>query len=210
MPFPIVRILAAILGTGCQGKTMKTRAKPLRFRGSFGAILLLPLGLGMLLLGIAAPIMLARTPDGDPWLAFALLSLPCLVVGAIALLNGIAAAATRIEIDADGVSIRAPAWRGAPFPPARTFRANWSEVTAVRRRVESYSLLGLPFPVVVHQVRAGERCVVLGGTQRVRTGAGDGGNRRACGPRAGRMPGCGCGNVGEPAQGTTGVARMIR
>lgn len=142
---------------------MKTRAKPLRFRGSFGAILLLPLGLGMLLLGIAAPIMLARTPDGDPWLAFALLSLPCLAVGMIALLNGIAAAATRIEMDADGVSIRAPAWRGAPFPPVRTFRASWSEVTAVRRRVESYSLLGLPFPVVVHQVRAGERCIVLGG-----------------------------------------------
>lgn len=136
------------------------------YTGLYGAVLLLPTGVLCVAVAIAVPFLLSPSRGEDPWIGVVFGSIPAGLGGVLALLNGWAAAGTRIAIADAGLAIRAPTWRATPLPPMHRLDAAWPAVTAVRRRLEIYTLW-LPFPidmpVPVYRVEAGGRHVLLGG-----------------------------------------------
>jgi hypothetical protein len=136
------------------------------YTGRYGALLLLPTGVLCVAVAIAVPFLLSPSRGEDPLIGVIFGTVPALTGGLLALLNGWAAAATRIVLSEEGVSVRAPTWRATPLPPMHRLEAPWSEVRAVLRRVEIYRLW-IPFPVdipvPVYQVRSGLQQVTLGG-----------------------------------------------
>jgi hypothetical protein len=134
------------------------------YTGRISAAFLLPLGLGMLCLAAALPFVLE-----SPLVGFVLMGLPMIAVGFVALLHGFAAAFTRIEITGDKLKLAGPAWRGFPVPPLRRATVGWSDVLAVRHRIEIYRVpilpfvAAMPFLVDVYAIDTSRERFILGG-----------------------------------------------
>jgi hypothetical protein len=98
------------------------------------------------ILGISALILLALMPAtfGLDWLPLGLIGLPLAVGGAWGVVMGYAVLSIRIEIAQDGIVIAAPGLRACPFPPVRQYRLKWTDLRAVRHRVELYRIGPLP------------------------------------------------------------------
>ena len=116
-------------------------------------IIFIPLGMVILVFTACLPFMLE-----SPVLGFILMGIPMLFGAAVMLLQGFAAACTRMEIDESGLRISCPGWRGFPVPPVRKASLSWGEVLAVRSRTEIYHVtilpvaLALPYPVNVFAI----------------------------------------------------------
>ena len=127
-------------------------------------------GLILLVLGLISVILatLVLFVAKSPWPAFLLMSLPLALVGLTALLNGIAAIGTRINVMPTGLNAIIPRWRACPLPPFHRFHIGWDEVRAVRHRKEIYHIflaspLIAPFPVDVYAIETEQRRIVVGG-----------------------------------------------
>ncbi|MBI4773154.1 MAG: hypothetical protein HY788_03055 [Deltaproteobacteria bacterium] len=127
-------------------------------------------GLILFVLGLFSVILatLVLFVAKSPWPAFLLMSLPLALVGLTALLNGIAAIGTRIDIMPTGLNAIIPRWRACPLPPFHRFHLGWDEVRAVRHRKEIYHIFLAspsiaPFPVDVYAIETEGRRIVVGG-----------------------------------------------
>ncbi len=86
------------------------------------------LGAMMLLLGLAFPWV-----AGSAWLAIFLISLPCVLSGALALVTGWGLAQARLALGEQGLDLRLPSWRGFLCPPSRTWHLAWDQIQALER-----------------------------------------------------------------------------
>ena len=117
-------------------------------------------------LGISALILLALMPAmfGVSWLPLALIGVPLAVGGACGVVMGYAMLSTRIEIAQNGIVITAPGLRACPFPPVRQYRLRWTDVCAVRHRIELYRIGPLPLrlPLETYAVETADGSVPFG------------------------------------------------
>jgi hypothetical protein len=134
------------------------------YHSPVAACFLIPLGLCMLGLAAVLPFVLE-----DPIFVFILLVVPSIFTGVIALLHGIAAAFTSIQITENELKLVVPEWRGFPVPPLHRASLQWNEVLAVRHRKEIYVIpiipffLSIPFPVDVYAIDSVRERFIIGG-----------------------------------------------
>jgi hypothetical protein len=97
-------------------------------------------------LGISALILLALMPAtfGVDLLPLTLIGVPLAVGGVCGVVMGYAVLSTRIEVAQNGIAIAAPGLRACPFPPVRQYRLRWTDLRAVRHRIEFYRIGPLP------------------------------------------------------------------
>jgi len=118
------------------------------------------------ILGISALILLALMPAtfGLDWLPLALIGAPLAVGGACGVVMGYAILSIRIEIAQDGIVVAAPGWRACPFPPVRQYRLRWTDVRAVRHRIELYRIgpLSLRLPLETYAIETAEGVIPFG------------------------------------------------
>jgi hypothetical protein len=135
------------------------------YRGRLAGIVLIPMGLYCLGLAAAIPFALKA-----PWLGFALMGVPLIFVGLLAILNGSAHLGTKIWISEENLIISAPTWRGCPLLPMKRINIPWDMVRAVRHRKELYSILLVspfplfaPFPVDAYALETNKERIILAG-----------------------------------------------
>ena len=137
------------------------------YKNRVAGFLLIPFGLLLLVLALCIPFLLEA-----PLLGFILMSAPMLFCAVVLLLQGFAAACTRIEILDGGLMLATPGWRGFPVPPVRRAFLSWNEVLAVRSRTEIYHVpifpvfMIIPFPVNVFAVDTAKGRFLMGGQKR--------------------------------------------
>jgi len=78
------------------------------------------------------------------WPALLLVALPCLLAGALTLLNGCGLAQASLVADSQGLRLRLPTWRGFPCPPRRSWHLTWDQVQGLER----YSVTFYPFLMI--------------------------------------------------------------
>jgi hypothetical protein len=88
------------------------------------------LGLLLCLLGLAMPLV-ARGGLFDVLMALVFVTVPSLVGGSIALLQGWLRLWTRIAVDATGVELRIPTWAGGCYLPLRHVGVRWDEIHGI-------------------------------------------------------------------------------
>jgi len=117
-------------------------------------------------LGISALILLALMPAtfGVDWLPLALIGVPLAVGGVCGVVMGYAVLSTRIEIAQSGIAIAAPGLRACPFPPVRQYRLNWTDLRAVRHRIELYRIGPLPLrlPLETYAIETTDGAIPFG------------------------------------------------
>lgn len=117
-------------------------------------------------LGISALILLALMPAtfGVDWLPLALIGVPLAVGGACGVVMGYAVLSTRIEIAQSGIAIAAPGLRACPFPPVRQYRLSWTDLRAVRHRIELYRIGPLPLrlPLETYAIETTDGAIPFG------------------------------------------------
>lgn len=134
------------------------------YRSRAAGFFLIALGLFMLGLASILPFVLEA-----PILGFILMGVPMIFTGLIALLHGIAAGFTSIQITEHELKLVVPEWRGFPAPPFHRASLRWDELLAVRRRKEIYGVpippfaLSMPFAVDVYAIDTARKRFILGG-----------------------------------------------
>ena len=117
-------------------------------------------------LGISALILLALMPAtfGVDWLPLALIGVPLAVGGVCGVVMGYAVLSTRIEIAQSGIAIAAPGLRACPVPPVRQYRLSWTDLRAVRHRIELYRIGPLPLrlPLETYAIETTDGAIPFG------------------------------------------------
>ena len=125
-------------------------------------------GAALAVLGVSALLLLALMPStfGIDWLPLALIGAPLAIGGTCGVVMGYAILSVRIEITPDGIVVAAPGWRACPFPPVRQYRLKWTEVRAVRHRVEVYRVGPLPLrlPLETYAIETSEGLTIAFGS----------------------------------------------
>ena len=96
------------------------------------------------------------------WPGMLFMGLPALFAGYFCLTYGWGEAVARVELRADGFSLRLPDYRGYfPFWPAYRLEGKWPEVTAIRRCHVRAKCLGIRFDYVMHSFETRDGGIML-------------------------------------------------
>ncbi|GIX46850.1 MAG: hypothetical protein KatS3mg131_1061 [Candidatus Tectimicrobiota bacterium] len=109
--------------------------------------LMVLLSLGVLLTGIAFPFVVRHQGTGDLLLAILFISLPGVMGGSLAFLQGWLRFRTFLAFDQDGLSMVIPTIRGGGcFFPLRKCRLRWGDLNRITA-IECLYSVGILFPV---------------------------------------------------------------
>ncbi|MGC8492195.1 MAG: hypothetical protein ACP5SH_10700 [Syntrophobacteraceae bacterium] len=116
------------------------------------ATFFIPFGVAILCFAVALPFLLK-----SPLAGFFLMSVPMIFGGFVVLMYGISAVYSRMEITEGELKMVLPGWRALPVLPMRKACLRWSEVRAVRHRVDVYTIfippwLLVPYPLDMYAI----------------------------------------------------------